>query len=134
MRATEKLEQFIKCLDGDERKRLMLNALDEITGLIYDQSCDIRRLKVAADTYKALAEQRLLNHLEIDSSYIIEVAESLPDPNCHELGQCSYDSIPIKIPNIPVEPIDFIYEPETKPIDTCNDQGTTSNDQIDRSL
>lgn len=113
MRPTEKLEQFIKCLDGDERKRLMLNALDELALKIFNQSDEIRRLKHAAETYKTLAEQRLLNHLEIDSSYIIEIAESLPDPNCHELGQCSYDSIPIQVPNVPVEPLDFNYGTET---------------------
>jgi hypothetical protein len=115
------LRNWINCLDGPKttRQTMMLRVLDylehRITELDKENNNLSDRLGVMCETaakYRDLADQRLLNHLNIDEDHIIDIVnESLPSYPTNELGPLSSDGQDaVRIPSIPVEPIEFNYE------------------------
>jgi hypothetical protein len=115
------LRNWINCIDGTKTKRqgMMLRMLDylerRITELDKENSNLSDRLGAMCETaakYRDLADQRLLNHLNIDEDHIIDIVNaSLPSSPTNKLSPINDSGQePIRIPQIPVEDIEFKYD------------------------
>lgn len=106
---------IVECIDGppSSRQDRMYTLIKAIRSILIRLEHRVQQLTEEAERYKALAEQRLLNHLQIDELHIIDIVnEVLPTLPTSELSQCTYplDPEPIRIPPVPVEEIDFKHD------------------------
>lgn len=105
------LLEIVKCIDGPDTYRVnkMRSLIYTIQSTISHLNCQVAELKEAAERYRDLAEQRLLNHLNVDQEHIINICnESLQEVTTDELAASALPQTdPIRIPPIPVTEIDF---------------------------
>ena len=115
------LLEIVKCIDGSDTYRVnkMRNLIYTIQNTVSRLNCQIGELTEAAERYRELADQRLLNHLNVDQEHIINICnESLQEVATDELSpmalgidpyakeiQSTLD--PTRIPPISITEIDF---------------------------
>lgn len=115
MNEIDQLLLVIESIDGptSSRQERMFKLALSIRSKLREYKERIGELVQVTEHYRVLADQRLLNHLQIDELHIIDIVnEVLPTLPTSELSQCTYplDPEPIRISPIPVEEIDFKHD------------------------